>query len=59
MATGPAALYRFRLAPDEIRAKQEALRCHQSQLQHPGGSPILPDYLLGPARRSFEVFLPA
>jgi LmbE family N-acetylglucosaminyl deacetylase len=47
------------LTPDEIRAKQDALRCHQSQLQRAGGFPILPDYLLGPARRSFEVFLPA
>jgi LmbE family N-acetylglucosaminyl deacetylase len=47
------------LAPCEIRAKQDALHCHQSQLQHASGSPILPDYLLGPARRSFEVFLPA
>ena len=47
------------LAPDEIRAKQDALHCHQSQLQHAGGHPILPDYLLGPAHRSFEVFLPA
>jgi LmbE family N-acetylglucosaminyl deacetylase len=46
------------LAPDEIRAKQDALHCHQSQLQYAGGSPILPDCLLGPARRSFEVFLP-
>jgi LmbE family N-acetylglucosaminyl deacetylase len=47
------------LTPEEIRAKQDALRCHQSQLQRAGGSPILPGYLLGPARRSFEVFLPA
>ena len=47
------------LAPDEIRAKQDALHCHQSQLERPGGSPILPDDLLGPARRTFEVFLPA
>jgi LmbE family N-acetylglucosaminyl deacetylase len=47
------------LTPGEIRAKQEALRCHQSQLQRTGGLPILPDYLLGPAQRSFEVFLPA
>ncbi len=47
------------LAQDEIRAKEDALQCHQSQLQHTGGFPILPDYLLGPARRSFEVFLHA
>jgi LmbE family N-acetylglucosaminyl deacetylase len=47
------------LAPDEIRAKQEALRCHQSQLQRTCGLPILPDYLLGPVFRPFEVFSPA
>jgi LmbE family N-acetylglucosaminyl deacetylase len=47
------------LTATEIRAKQSALHCHQSQLQRAGGSPILPNYLLGPARRSFEVFLPA
>jgi LmbE family N-acetylglucosaminyl deacetylase len=47
------------LEPDEIRAKLNALRCHQSQLKRADGYPILPDFLLGPARRSFEVFLPA
>jgi LmbE family N-acetylglucosaminyl deacetylase len=47
------------LAPEEIRAKQDALRCHRSQLQRAGGFPILPEYLLEPVRRSFEVFLPA
>jgi LmbE family N-acetylglucosaminyl deacetylase len=47
------------LAPEEIRAKQDALRCHRSQLQRAGGFPILPEYLLDPVRRSFEVFLPA
>ena len=52
-------LVSLHLTPDEILAKQDALRCHQSQLQHPGGSPILPEYLLEPTRRSFEVFLPS
>ena len=52
-------LVSLQLTSDEILAKQDALRCHQSQLQHSGGSPILPEYLLGPARRSFEVFLPS
>ena len=52
-------LVSLQLTSDEILAKQDALRCHQSQLQHSGGSSILPEYLLGPARRSFEVFLPS
>jgi LmbE family N-acetylglucosaminyl deacetylase len=42
-----------------LRAKSEALQCHRSQLKHPSGEPILPDYLLGPAKWPFEVFLPA
>ena len=46
------------LRADEWRAKQEALLCHASQLHHPGGEPILPENLLGPARRGYEVFLP-
>jgi LmbE family N-acetylglucosaminyl deacetylase len=52
-------LVSLQLTPDEILAKQDALRCHQSQLQHSGGAPILPEYLLEPTRRSFEVFLPS
>ena len=42
----------------ERRAKLEALSFHRSQLQHESGNPILPEDLLEPARRSFEVFLP-
>ena len=47
------------LGPAERCAKREALLCHQSQLQHENGDPILPENLLEPAWRSFEVFLPA
>ncbi len=47
------------LGPAERRAKREALLCHQSQLQHESGNPILPENLLEPAWRTFEVFLPA
>jgi len=45
------------LSQGERNAKLEALRFHQSQLHHPDGQPILPDYLLGPALRDFEVYL--
>jgi LmbE family N-acetylglucosaminyl deacetylase len=37
-------------------AKSEALLCHQSQLQRENGEPILPENLLAPAKRRFEVF---
>ncbi len=43
----------------ERQAKQDALLCHQSQLRHAGGFPILPDDLLEPATRTFEVFAPS
>ncbi len=36
--------------------KQRALASHASQLHHETEAPILPDSLLAPARRSFEVF---
>ncbi|MFL6451636.1 MAG: PIG-L deacetylase family protein [Bryobacteraceae bacterium] len=47
---------RFMLDDELLRAKAEALLCHRSQLQHPGGEPVLPELLLQPARRPFEVF---
>ncbi len=50
------SLRRFPLADNLLRAKSEALLCHQSQLVRPEGSPILPESLLAPARRPFEVF---
>lgn len=46
------------LSAEFQRAKREALSEYRSQLEHPSGEPILPDYLLWPARRSCEVFLP-
>jgi LmbE family N-acetylglucosaminyl deacetylase len=46
----------FPLTPYHLRSKSEALRCHRSQLTHESGEPILPDNLLAPARRPFEVF---
>lgn len=50
-----------RLLLDEaaLQAKQRALLCHQSQLSHPSGQPILPPNLLAPVARPFEVYLPA
>jgi LmbE family N-acetylglucosaminyl deacetylase len=53
---GALSLRSFSLSPDHLRSKSEALRCHRSQLTHKSGKPILPDKLLAPARRPFEVF---
>ena len=47
----------FPLDEELLRAKTEALACHRSQLERPGGGPVLPPELLGPARRAFETFL--
>jgi LmbE family N-acetylglucosaminyl deacetylase len=52
-------LRRFPLSPEAMRAKAEALACHASQLNNDAGEPILPESLLAPARRPFEVFLDA
>jgi LmbE family N-acetylglucosaminyl deacetylase len=46
------------LSAEFQHAKRKALSEHRSQLEHPSGEPILPDYLLWPARRPCEVFLP-
>jgi LmbE family N-acetylglucosaminyl deacetylase len=46
----------FPLTEETMEAKAEALSCHRSQLEHSSGAPILPEDLLGPARRPFEVF---
>ena len=51
-------LVRLPLGPEGMEAKEDALACHASQLQHEGGSPILPEDLLWPARLPYEVFLP-
>jgi LmbE family N-acetylglucosaminyl deacetylase len=50
------SLRSFPLNPHHLRSKSEALGCHRSQLTHESGEPILPDNLLAPARRPFEVF---
>ena len=49
-------LRRFRLDQRLDRAKSEALLCHKTQLEHESGQPVLPELLLQPARRGFEVF---
>jgi LmbE family N-acetylglucosaminyl deacetylase len=46
----------FPLNDELLLAKSEALLCHRSQLIRESGDPILPESLLAPARRSFEVF---
>lgn len=40
-------------------AKRQALLCHASQLHHGDDQPVLPAYLLEPAWRDAEAFLPA
>jgi LmbE family N-acetylglucosaminyl deacetylase len=46
----------FHFDDEILRAKTEALQCHYSQLERASGDEILPDSLLAPARREFEVF---
>ena len=52
-------LRKLMLTPEQQAAKREALAFHASQLQHPSGQPILPEDLLEPAWRPYEVFLSA
>jgi LmbE family N-acetylglucosaminyl deacetylase len=47
----------FPLSCELLETKLEALSCHRSQLIHESGEPILPESLLDPAKRPFEVFL--
>ena len=49
-------LSRFLLDDGLLAAKTEALAFHCSQLIRVSGDPILPECLLAPARRPFEVF---
>jgi LmbE family N-acetylglucosaminyl deacetylase len=49
-------LSQFLLDESVLRVKTEALAFHRSQLVRTSGDPILPEHLLGPARRPFEVF---
>jgi LmbE family N-acetylglucosaminyl deacetylase len=53
---GDLNVRRFPLDNGWLRAKSRALIEHQSQLIRSGGEPILPERLLAPARRPFEVF---
>jgi LmbE family N-acetylglucosaminyl deacetylase len=56
---GSLPLHVFPLGPEDLAAKLSALECHLSQLHRTSGDPVLPEYLLAPARRNFEVILPA
>lgn len=49
-------LLQYRLTGQTQLLKAEALECHRSQLAWANGEPILPERLLAPARRTFEVF---
>jgi hypothetical protein len=49
-------IYRFPLDEERLRTKARALSQHRSQLIRTGEEPILPERLLGSARRPFEVF---
>lgn len=53
---GGLSLHSFPLTSSLLEAKSAALLCHQSQLSRESGDPILPNYLLAPAYRPFEVF---
>jgi LmbE family N-acetylglucosaminyl deacetylase len=48
---------RFDLDPGLCAAKASALAEYRSQLAWETGEPILPDFLLAPARRTFETFI--
>ena len=52
-------LRQFCLENDVFRLKAEALACHRSQLTRASGEPVLPESLLAPARRRYEVFADA
>ena len=49
-------LVSFPLSEELLQTKLRALACHASQLHHETEGPILPESLLAPARRPFEVF---
>lgn len=48
---------RFELDDSLQAARTKALSHHRSQLEWKSGSPVLPDFLLDPARRPFETFI--
>jgi LmbE family N-acetylglucosaminyl deacetylase len=51
------SLRRFDLDEQLQRGKRAALAEHRSQLVRESGSAVLPESLLGPARRDFETFI--
>ncbi|MFL6415797.1 MAG: PIG-L deacetylase family protein [Bryobacteraceae bacterium] len=53
---GTLPVQRFSLSSELVRVKEEALSFHRTQLEREGGDPVLPELLLRPARRPFEVF---
>ncbi len=53
------SLQAFPIEPSLLGRKLSALAAHRSQLHRKAGDPILPENLLTPARRNFEVFAPA
>ncbi len=52
-------LVRFPLSLPLLDLKLRALAHHRSQLFRDSGDPILPERLLAPAHRNFEIYLPA
>jgi LmbE family N-acetylglucosaminyl deacetylase len=52
-------LQAFPIEPALLSRKLTALAAHRSQLHREAGDPILPENLLAPARRNFEVFAAA
>jgi len=53
------SLRSFPITQTLLERKLDALARHHSQLHREAGDPILPDNLLAPARRNFEVFATA
>ncbi len=52
------SLRRYSLSDQAFKLKQEAIQCYHSQLAHKSQEPILPQHLLLPTQRPYEVFLP-
>jgi LmbE family N-acetylglucosaminyl deacetylase len=48
----------YKLSHDSLQLKQQAIQCYISQLSHDVLEPILPQNLLLPTHRPYEVFLP-
>jgi LmbE family N-acetylglucosaminyl deacetylase len=50
-------LRKLAIPPNLQEARSSALACYLSQLECPGGDPILPEIFLAPARRPYEIFI--